>query len=99
MENGQLLVDALFQPLPGFMVLAVGAMPIAAATVNQMILAAIFALIKCCAEEIRTAIGDGSDNPAMFAGHGIPETSDIFGTMDAHDVFKRCHGQILSSCR
>ena len=97
MVNWQLLMDPFFKPLPGFVMLTVGAVSIAAAAENQVFLATVFALIKTCTEVIRTAVDDGVDGFVMFNGHGVPETPDIFGTVDLHDVFNRCHGRILSS--
>ncbi len=77
MMHGQLLAYAFFKPLQGFMVLAVRAMSITAATINHVLLAAFFALVERSAVIISAAVDDGIDDLSMSAGHAMAKAADI----------------------
>ena len=81
------------------MVLAIRAVPIAAATVNDMVFSALGALIDRCAVMTRAAVDDGIDDFAMISGHVATEALDIFRAVGGKDVFNRRHGHLLSSDR
>ncbi len=79
------------------MMLAIGAMTIAAAAINHMVFAALGALIDRSAVMSAAAVDDGVDDFAMISGHAVTEALDIFRTEGGKDVFNRRHGHLLSS--
>ena len=81
------------------MVLAIGAMAVAAAAIYHVVFTTIGALIDGSAVMIRAAIDDGVDDLTMFAGYGITKPLDILGGVSMKYVFNRCHGHLLSSDR
>jgi hypothetical protein len=95
----QLTIQLGLQPLPGFMVLAIGAMPVTAASIYHVVFTAFGALIDGNSVMIRATIDDGIDDFTMFPGHGIIEPMDVLGRVCLEDVFNRCHGHLLSSGR
>jgi hypothetical protein len=99
MVPGQLTIQLGLQPLAGFMVLAIRAMAVAAATVNHMVFAALGALIDRSAVMTRAAFDDGIDDFAMISGHVATKALDIFRPEGGKDIFNRRHGHLLSSDR
>ncbi len=97
MVPGQLPIQLGLQPLPGFMVLAIGAMPVATAAINDVALPALGALIDRSAVMTRTAVDDGIDDLTMLIRDGLAEPVGILGRIGRKDVFNRCHGHLLSS--
>jgi hypothetical protein len=95
----QLPIDLPFNPHSGFMVLAGGAVTIAARSEDSMRTCAFIALVNHHAVMIRAAIDDGIDDFEVFIGYLITEAPDILGGMGMEDVFNCCHGQILSLYR
>jgi len=69
MVSGQLPLHPLFQPLSGFVVLAGGAMAIAAASEDPMTTAALFAPINQKAAVASSAVNDGIDGFFVLSGH------------------------------
>ncbi len=63
------------------MVLAIGAMAVAAAAIYHVFFTAFGALIDGSAVMIRAAIDDGIDDFTMLTGHGIAKT-------DLHRIFE-----------
>ncbi len=55
---GQLSIHLFLQPLPGFLMLAVRAMPVATRTVDDMRLSAFSTSVDGCTVMIRTAVDD-----------------------------------------
>ena len=72
-------------------------MPVAAATIDQVVFAATFAAVDGGAEKIRAAVNDGLKGLAMIDGHGIGKAPDILRAVIGQNLLNRCHGQILSS--
>ena len=70
---GQFPIQLGLQPLPGFMVLAIGAMPIATAPINDVVLPALGALIDRSAVMTGAAADDGRDDFEMISGHAVTE--------------------------
>ena len=99
MMSGQLAIQLRLQPFSGFMVLAIGAMPIAAAAIYHVLFTAFGTLIDGSAVIIRAAIDDGINDLSMFCGNGLSEPPDILWRIGLEDVFNRCHGHLLSSDR
>jgi hypothetical protein len=99
MMTGQLAIQFRLQPLSGFMVLTIGAMAVAAASIYHVPFATLVALIDTGAVMIRSAVDDSIDDFSMFSGNGITETLDILGRIALKDVFNCCHGHLLSSDR
>jgi hypothetical protein len=91
-----LTIQLGLQPLAGFMVLAIGAMAIAAAAIYHVVFTALGALIDGSTVMIGAAIDNGIDDFAMFRRHVITEALDIFRAVGCEDVFNRCHGHPLS---
>ena len=90
-------IESVFEPLSGFVALAAGAVPVAAAPIHQMVFTAIFAAVDDGAKIAGAAVNDGLDGLLMGAGHGIGKALDILASIISQDLLKRCHGQILSS--
>lgn len=99
MVSRNLPIHLFTQPLSGFMMLAIGAMTIAAAAVNYMVFAALGALIDRSAIMPRAAVDDGVDDLAMISRHAVAEALNILGAILAEYVFNRCHDHLLSSAR
>ena len=72
-------------------------MPVAAATIDQVVFAATFAAVDGGAEKACAAVNDGLHSLLMIAGHGIGKAPDILGAVIGQNLLNRCHGQILSS--
>lgn len=79
------------------MVLAIRAVPIAAAAIHQMIFATLGALIDRSAVMTCAAVDDGIDDLVMISRHAVTETLDIFRAVGGKNVFNRRHGYLLSS--
>jgi hypothetical protein len=79
------------------MALAARTVPVAAATIYQVVLGATLAAVNDGTEKVGAAAGDGIDGPSMLIGHRRAEALDILRTKVAHDLLNRCHYQILSS--
>jgi hypothetical protein len=90
-------IESVFEPLSGFMALTVWTMPVAAATIDQVVFAATFAAVDGGAEKIRAAVNDGLKGLAMIDGYCIGKAQDILGAVIAKNLLNCCHGQILSS--
>ena len=99
MMSGQLTIQLRLQPLSGFMVLAIGTMPVAAAAIYHVLFTAFGALIDGSAIMIRAAVDDGIDDFAMLRRDGLPKLVDILRRVGLEDVFNRCHSHLLSSDR
>ena len=97
--SGQLSFYLFVQPLPGFMVLAVWAVPVAARTIDDMVLAACFTGVDGCAVIIRSTVDDCVNDLSVFAGHVITETGHILRSESLEDFFNCIHGHLLSSGR
>jgi hypothetical protein len=97
MVHRQHRTESVFEPLSGFMALAVWTMPVAAATINQMVFSTILAAVDGSAEKVSATVGDGLKGLSMIDGYGIGKAPDILGSIIGENLRKRCHGQILSS--
>jgi len=73
------VIQLRLQPLSGFMMLAMGAMPVATAAIYHVPFTALGALIDGSAVMIRTAIDDGINNFMMLKRDGLPEPVDVLG--------------------
>ena len=75
-----------FQPLPGLVVLAGGAMSVAAGTKDAMQLSTLLALIDCYSIALCAAVNDGVYDFMMVLGHGITIAFDILGTIGSENI-------------
>jgi hypothetical protein len=96
MMTGQLPFHLLFQPLSGFVILAVGAVTVTARSEDRMVAAAFITLINNNAEAFGAAIDDGIKDFSMFSRYGITEVLDVFRPEGAENFIYLDHGQILS---
>ena len=87
----QLPFHLLLQPLVALMVLAVGTMPVAAGSIDDMCLAAFFTSVDRGTIVVGAAVDDSIDDLAMICRHIITELSDVLGAVLCEDLFNRCH--------
>jgi hypothetical protein len=99
MMSGQLTIQLRLQPFSGFMVLTIGAMPVAAAAIYYMPFTTFGALIDGSAVMICAAVDDSIDDLTMLRRDGLPKPVDILRRVGLENVFNRCHGHLLSSDR
>jgi hypothetical protein len=85
------------EPLPGFLVLAVGTMPIAAAAVHMVVFAAGAALVNRQAIVTAAAVDDGRDGFLVDIGHLVAKAALVLWAEAFKDLFNGCHGRHLSS--
>lgn len=85
------------EPLPGFLVLAVGTMPIAATPMDMVVFAAGAALVNRQTVVAGAAVDDGRDDFLMDVGHLVAIAVLIIGAEKFKDLFNGCHGRLLSS--
>lgn len=69
----------LYEPLLGFVVLAVGTMAIAAGPIDEMVLSATLAVIEGNAQFPASAVDDGLDDFSMLVGDALGMTLEILG--------------------
>lgn len=79
-------IESVFEPLSGLMALAVWTMPVAAATIYQVVFAATFAAVDGGAEKVSPAVGDGLKGLAMIDGYGIGKAMDILGSINCRPL-------------
>ena len=96
MMTGKLPFHLLFQPLSGFVILAVGTVTVTARSEDRMVAAAFITLVNNNAEAFGAAFDDGIDDFSMFNRHGITEAPNIFRPEGAENFTYLAHGQILS---
>ena len=94
--SGELSLHLFYQPLMGFMVLAVGTMPVPAGSIHDVVLTAFFTLIDHYSAVLGTAVNDGVDDFSVFKRHGLTEGVDILSGICLEDLVNG-HGHLLSS--
>jgi len=85
----------LGEPLLGFMVLAVGAVPIAAGALDEMALVAGSAEVEGKAELTASAVGDGLDDFSVFVGDALAVALEVLGCELREDLFDGAHAPNL----
>jgi hypothetical protein len=68
MVHRKLRIESVFEPRSGFMALAVWTMPVAAATIYQMVFSTILAAVDAGAEKVSATVGDGLKGLSMIYG-------------------------------
>jgi len=96
-ESGQLSAHLFFNSKPGFMMLAVWAMPVAAGSVHYVKLIACVTFIDRRSIMRGSAINDGVDRFEVSIGHGGAKAPEILRPITIEDVFNCCHAHLLSS--
>jgi hypothetical protein len=81
----------LFEPHPGFVMLALRTVPVSAGTKDVVNLPAIGAFIDGYSVNRRAALDHGLDGFIMDGGHINAEALDIFEAVSAEDVGNRLH--------
>ena len=94
--SGKLSLHLLYQPLMGFVVLTGGTIPVAARSVNDMVLTAFFTLIDHGSAIFCTAVDDGVNDISVFRRHEITEALDILMGICLEDLID-FHGHLPSS--
>jgi len=85
----------LYEPLLGFVVLAVGTVAIAAGPIDEMVLPATPAVIEGDAQFPTLAVDDGLDDFSVLVGDALGVTLEIFGSELGEDIFDGRHDPTL----
>jgi hypothetical protein len=93
----ELALDLFFEPLLGFMVLAGGAMAIAAGAIELARLSAAVTLVKRHPAGLRTTGDDGIDDFAVSAGHDRSIALKILGAEGGKDFTDGGHDRVPPS--
>jgi len=94
--SGQLSLDLSFEPLVGLVMLAVGAVAVAAGAVDAVGRAAFLALVDRRACGWGAAVHDGVDHFAVYFRHGAGVLFQVFDGVGPEDVIYGCHGRTPS---
>jgi hypothetical protein len=81
------------EPRAALLVLAARAVPVAAGAVNEMLLAAGFALVNGGAVRFRTAVHDGVDHFFVGDRHRLAEALEVLPTVGSKELVEETHGQ------
>src|SRR3990172_67240 len=80
-----------YEPVLGFVVLAVGTVAVAAGPIDEMALPATPAVIEGDAQLSASAVDDGVDDFSMLVGDTLGVTFEIFGCELREDIFDGRH--------
>ena len=97
MVTWELALDLFFEPLLGFVVLAGGAMAIAAGAIELRKLGAAIALVKRDAASFGTTRHDGIDDFAVRRGHLGGVTLEVLGSEGGKDFMDGGHDRVPPS--
>ena len=89
----------IYQPLMCLMVLAVGAMPVAARFMNDVAFTAIFTFVNHGSAVWCSTVHDGANDLAMFGRHDLTEAVNILRGVFSKNLIDRRHEHLLSSDR
>lgn len=88
-------IKLFFEPLPGFVMLALGAVAVSTGSEDVMDLAAVVAFIDGHAVKLGAALDHGLDGFLVVGGHVVSIAFDILGAVSAEDFVIVCMLQLL----
>lgn len=91
MRAWDLTIKLLFEPLSGLVMLALGAVAIAAGSEDVMDLAAALTFIDGHPVNLGTTLDNGLESFMMTGGHILFKAFDIFGAVSAEDFGNVLH--------
>jgi hypothetical protein len=91
MVSGKLPLHLLFQPLPGFVVLAGWAMAIAAGTIHEVWFTTLLTAVERSTTTFRATLTDGLHRFSMFLGDSFTIALHILGAKGSEDVIDVVH--------
>jgi hypothetical protein len=92
-------IDLLFEPLPGLVMLALGAMAVSAGPEDVMDLAAVVTFIDGHAVKLGAAPDHGLDGFPVVGRHAVSVAFEVLGAVSAEDVGDGLHITAPSSDR
>ena len=95
MVTWKLSFHLIYQPLMGFMVLAVGTMPVAARFMDDVGLAAIFTFVDHGSAVWCSTVHDSVNDLAVFGRHDLTEAVNILRGVFTEDLIYCRHGRVL----
>ena len=93
--SGKASGHLLGEPLLGFVMLAIGAMPIAAGAIDKVVLGAALAVIEGDAELTAAAVNDGMDDFSVLVGDALGVPLKVFGSELREDLLDGGHAPNL----
>jgi hypothetical protein len=92
---GQLLFKSFIQPFLVLLILALGAVPVAAGAKRPVCLAAVGALVEGQAAGVGSAGDHSLDDFAVLGGDAVLIAGQIFGAVGPEDIIDLSHDRVL----